>query len=279
MKVVIVGGNSSLGLALRAVLSASSEVITAGRTNCDLTFDLTWPFERMVLPDDVDVIVHTAAHFGGKSAADILDAEHVNVLGTLKLCQAAVSARARHFVFISSIFASLRENSEHHSIYALSKRHAEEVARFVCATHSLPLTVLRPSQIYGAGPRFRVHQPFLHAMMDKAKKGEDIVLYGTRDPRRNFIYIDDLTAVISRVIDARIVGTYFCQHPSNVTYSQIAKAAFEAFDTRGSVRFLRDKPDIPDNVFAADDSLYEAIGFRPSTTIEDGLRRIARLSS
>jgi nucleoside-diphosphate-sugar epimerase len=278
MKVVIVGGNSSLGLALRAVLSESCEVITTGRTNCDLAFDLTWPLERMVLPDDVDVIVHTAAHFGGKTAADIVEAEDVNVLGTLKLCQASASAKARHFILISSIFASLREDSEHYSVYALSKRHAEDVARFVCATHSLPLTVLRPSQIYGAGPRFRAHQPFLHAMMDKARKGEDILLYGTRDPRRNFIYIDDLTAVISRVIDAQIVGTYSCQHPSNVTYSQIAKAAFQAFDTRGSVRFLRDKPDIPDNIFATDDALYEAIRFRPSTTIEDGLRRIARLS-
>ena len=89
---------------------------------------------------------------------------------------------------------------------------------------------------------------------------------------------DDLTAVISKVIEARIVGTYSCQHPSDVTYSQIAKAAFEAFDTRGSVRFLRDKPDIPDNIFAADNALYEAIGFCPSTTIEDGIRRIASLS-
>ena len=69
-----------------------------------------------------------------------------------------------------------------------------------------------------------------------------------------------------------------CQHPDNVTYSQIAKAAFQAFDTRGSVRFLRDKPDIPDNVFPGDDALYEAIRFCPSTTIEDGLRRIAALS-
>jgi hypothetical protein len=63
-----------------------------------------------------------------------------------------------------------------------------------------------------------------------------------------------------------------------VTYSRIAKAAFQAFDTRGSVRFLRDKPDIPDNVFPGDDALYEAIHFRPSTSIEDGLRRIAALS-
>ena len=278
MKVLIVGGTSSLGSALRAVLSASCEVITAGRSDCDLAFDLTWPLERMVLPDDVDVIVHTAAHFGGKTAADILEAEQVNVLGTLKLCQAAVNTKARHFVLISSIFASLREDSEHHCVYALSKRHAEDVARFVCATHSLPLAVLRPSQIYGAGPRFRAHQPFLHMMMDRARTGEDILLHGTRDPRRNFIYIDDLTAVIWSVVSKRIVGTYSCQHPSDVTYSQIATAAFHAFDTRGSVRFLRDKPDIPDNVFALDDALYEAIGFRPSTTIEDGLRRIARLT-
>jgi len=55
---------------------------------------------------------------------------------------------------------------------------------------SLPLAVLRPSQIYGAGPRFRAHHPFLHAMLDKAKKGDDILLYGNHDPWRNFIYIE-----------------------------------------------------------------------------------------
>jgi len=278
MRVVIVGGTSSLGSALKSALSSRCKVITAGRTNCDIDFDLTWPLERMALPEDADVVVHTAAHFGGKTAADIVEAEQVNVLGTMKLCEAAAGAKARHFILISSVFASLSEDSAQYSVYALSKKHAEDVARFVCASRSLPLAVLRPSQIYGAGPRFRVHQPFLHAMLDKAKKGEDILLYGNHDPRRNFIYIDDLTAVISKVIDARIAGTYSCQHPDNVTYSQIAKAAFQAFDTRGSVRFLRDKPDIPDNVFPGDDALYEAIRFCPSTTIEDGLRRIAALS-
>ena len=188
MKVVIVGGTSSLGSALRIVLSESCEVITAGRTNCDLALDLTWPLEQMVLPDNVDVIVHTAAHFGGKTAADIVEAENVNVLGTLKLCQAAATANARYFILISSIFASLNEDSEHHSIYALEASRRRGAVRPL-ATDALPLTVLRPSQIYGAGPRFRAHQPFLHAMMEKAKSGEDILLYGTRDPKRNFIYI------------------------------------------------------------------------------------------
>jgi UDP-glucose 4-epimerase len=278
MKVVIVGGASAVGSALKAVLSSSCEVITAGRTNCDIALDLTWPLERVLLPADVDVIVHTAAHFGGKTAADFLDAERVNVLGTLKLCQAAVSAGARHFVLISSLSACLSESSEYYSIYALSKRHAEEVARLSCRTYSLPLAVLRPSQIYGTGPRFRAHQPFLHKVIDQARKGEDIFIYGSRDPRRNFIYIEDLTTVIAKVVGMGIVGTYSCQCRGDVTFSQVAEAAFQAFHTRGSVRFLRDKPDIPDNVFAVDDALYQAIGFRPSTSIEDGLRHIARLS-
>jgi len=278
MKVLIVGANSSVGQALKTVLSESCEVVTAGRKNCDIALDLTWPAERFLLPDDVDAIVHTAAHFGGKTNDDILGAEEVNVLGTLKLCQAAASATVRHFVLISSIFASLSDDSEHYSVYALSKKHSEDVARFVCRGHSLPLTVLRPSQIYGTGPRFRMHQPFLYLMIDKARKGEDIALYGTRDPLRNFIYVDDLAAVISRVLSKRLVGTYSCQHPRDVTYSEIAKAAFRAFDTRGNVRFLRDKPDIPDNVVAIDEALYEAIGFRPSTSIDEGLVRIARMS-
>ena len=278
MKVVIVGGNSSLGSALEASLSGSCEVVTAGRSNCDISLDLTWPIERFSLPPDVDVVVHTAAHFGGKTATDVLEAENVNVLGTLKLCQAAVNAKARHFVLISSIFASLTEDSEHYGAYALSKRHAEEVARLVCATCSLPLAVLRPSQIYGAGSRSRAHQPFLYLMIDRAKNGEDIVLYGSRDPRRNFIHIDDLTEVIAKVVAMGIVGTFACQHPRDVTYTEIAKAAFQAFNTRGSVRFLPEKPDIPDNVFTVDDALYRAIGWHPSTSIEDGLRRIANLS-
>src|SRR4030095_15097078 len=66
VKVVIVGGNSSVGLALKAVLSDSCDVITAGRKNCDIALDLAWPLARFLLPEDVDAVVHTAAHFGGK---------------------------------------------------------------------------------------------------------------------------------------------------------------------------------------------------------------------
>jgi UDP-glucose 4-epimerase len=59
MKCVIIGGASSVGVALKPILSAFSEVVTAGRTNCDVALDLTAPAEEMRLPDGVDVVVHT----------------------------------------------------------------------------------------------------------------------------------------------------------------------------------------------------------------------------
>jgi len=274
MKVLVVGGTSSLGLALTARLRTSCEVVTAGRHGCDIEIDLTWPLERMALPAGIDAIVHTAAHFGGNAPSDLVEAEQVNMLGTLKLCLAAAGAKVRHFVYVSSVFAALEEGSVHCTAYALSKRHGEDAARFACAASALPLAIVRPSQIYG-GARAPAHQPFLYAMIDRARKGEDIVLYGTRDPLRNFIHVDDVARAIARVVALGVVGTYACQHPQDVTYSQIADAAFRVFGAGGRVRFLRDKPDIPDNVLARDEALYEAIGFHPATTIEDGIRRVA----
>lgn len=104
MKILIVGGTSSVGKALKPVLSQFSEVITAGRSDCDIILDLSGSTESMTLPDNLDIIIHTAANFGGKTDKEIFDAENVNVLGTLKLCQAAARAKAKFFIFVSGYF-------------------------------------------------------------------------------------------------------------------------------------------------------------------------------
>ena len=204
-----------------------------------------------------------------------MEAENVNVLGSLKLCQAAVQTSAKMFVLASSAFSCLSSNSEYYSIYALSKRHSEEVAQFCCSTHSLPLAILRPSQIYGNEDNFRRHHPFFYTMVDKAQKGANITIYGSNDPLRNYIHIDDLKNIIARVVRNKVEGIYSCTYTTDVTCSQIAKAAFSAFNSKSKVHFLKTKGDISDNVFEKDDSLYKEIGFYPQISIEDGIKQIA----
>ena len=275
MKILIVGGSSSLAQVLRPVLSSFAEVMTAGRSGCDIALDLSWDDDEIQLPQGLDVVIHLAAHFGGMDFAGILGAEHVNVLGSLKLCHAAKRAGVEHLVQVSSIFAGLGEDSPFFSSYALSKRHAEDVTRLYCSRANLPLAILRPAQIYGVGATFRKHQPFLYGILDKVEKSEEIVFYGSNDARRNLIHAEDVAELIARVVRLRIQGLYSCPNPVNVRYSEIAAAAINAFRSSSVVRFAPDKPDILDNPFAPDDRLYRQIEFFPRVSLDLGMEKEA----
>jgi nucleoside-diphosphate-sugar epimerase len=275
MKVLIVGGNSNLGGVLKNTLKDYFEIISAGRMNCDWFIDLNDPEDKIIFPDGIDAVIHCAAHFGGISDKELLEAENVNVLGTLKLCQAAVRNGVKHFVFISSIFTKATENLKCHNIYSISKRHAEELAAFYMSQQAIAFTILRPSQFYGDADAYRFHQPFFYDILDKAEKNEDIVFYGSNDARRNFIYIEDMASIILKVIQTKTTGAFACQQVNDVCYSEIAYAAIEAFSSSSKICFDHSKPNIPDNILPIDISLYKAIDYYPLITIREGIKRVA----
>lgn len=275
MRILIVGGTSSLALALRPVLSEFAEVVTAGRTGCDVHLDLGDSVEEIEIPGDVDVVVNTAADFGGKSFEKMLQAENVNALGVLKLCQACTRADVKQLILISSISTCLDESSPFYGIYPLSKKHSDEIAQLYRAMFGLPLTILRPSQFYGVGEAYRRHQPFLFTIIDKAANDEDILIYGSNDALRNFIHVEDVANVIALVTKRRIQGTYACANTEHVRYSEVAAAAIAAFESKSTVTFMREQPDIPDNVVDLDDSLFRLIDYYPQISIALGMRKEA----
>jgi len=271
MKIVIVGGSSSLAQALLPVLSKFAEVLTAGRAGCDICMDLAAPAADFNLPSSVDVVINAAAAFGGKSVDDLLQAENINVAGVLKLCAASHRAQVKHLIQISSVFATLEPDSRFFSAYALSKRHADEAAQFFCSSFALPLTILRPSQFYGTGPAARKHQPFLTSIIDKAERGEDIFFYGSNDAKRNFIHVADVAHVISHIVRRGVTGSFSCQSLQDVSYSEVAAAAVNAFATGSQIKFVPEQPDIPDNILPIDDTLFRLIGHYPQISFAEGM--------
>ncbi|MBS1752137.1 MAG: NAD(P)-dependent oxidoreductase [Bacteroidetes bacterium] len=276
MKFLIIGGRSSVARMLKPSLGLLGDVVIAGRRGCDLKLDLADPIESIEFPKGIDVVVHTAAHFGGKEYVDIFDAENINVLGALKMCRLSISSGVRHFIYVSTIFSKLDSNASNFSIYALSKRHAEEIIQYYCSLHGLSLTILRPSHIYGNDHYFSKHQPFFYSIIDKAQQGQDIFFYGSHDPLRNYIHIDDFVTIITKVIQTQTIGSYNCAYTEDVTYSQIAEAANEVFNSKGSIVFLPDKPDILDYAYEKENSLYEKLNFYPQISIFEGIRKLAK---
>lgn len=275
MRILIVGGTSSLAHALKPALSEFAEVVTAGRANCDVHLDLSYQLEKIELPKNIDVVINSAAHFGGNRAEDMIAAENVNVLGTLKLCHACTQAAVGQLVQVSSIFAGLDPASPFYCVYALSKKHADEAAQLYASSFGLPLLIIRPAQLYGVGEPYRKNQPFLYSIMDKAQKNQDIVIYGSNDALRNFIHVEDVAMAITLAVRRKLVGSYDCVYPENVRYSQIANAAIAAFESSSHVSFVPDQPDIPDNAFAPVDALYQAISYFPQISIVAGMQKEA----
>lgn len=274
MKILIAGGQSSLAQVLRPALASFAEVLTAGRSGCDVELDMSWPVERFRLPQGVDVIINTVAHFGGGGFEAFFAAENVNTLGGLKLCHAALKSGARNLVNISSINACLDSRSEYYGIYALSKRHADESMRLFCDKEGLPCTILRPSQLYGDMYGFRKHQPLLYSTIDRALSNEDIVIYGGRDALRNYLHADDFCRIIVAVVGGHVNGVYSCTSSANASLLEVAHAAVKAAGSRSKVVFNATMKDIPDNIFPYDDTLYREIGVYPAIGIEEGIARL-----
>ncbi len=276
MKVLIVGGTSSVAIALKKRLLKNNTVITAGRKNCDITIDLNDINQNISFPSDIDIVIHAAASFGGKTQEDFSEAEIVNVLGTQRVCEAASKAEAKHFILISSIFSLIDKESNYYSIYVLTKKQSEEIAEYFCNSFSLPLTILRPSQIYGNISNFNIRQPFLNHIIEKALIGEEVSIFGKNDAKINVIHVNDLVRIIELVMNKKITGTYACMYPENISYAQFAKESFSAFNQIANIKFLEDKADINDNIFEIDNSLFEKINFYPQINLKEGIEDIAK---
>lgn len=275
MKSLVIGSTSVIGRAVANALACLGPVKTAGRRDADFFLDLSQPDNAVPITEGFDVVVLAAADFGGNSVEDLIRAEQVNVLGTLAACRMAQQCGAQHLILLSSVFASHTPADHHYSIYSLSKRHAEEVASLFCKQHGLALTLLRPSQVYDAAGACRTHQPLLYVMADNAQAGRDITLFGNNDARRNYLYLDDLVQICTRVAQATVTGLFNCVHPSSPRLSEIAGAAVSAFGQQAEVRFLRDKPDVPDLPHQpVDVAFYEAIDFTPRVDIHSGFNLI-----
>jgi len=111
--------------------------------------------------------------------------------------------------------------------------------------------------------------------VDKSAANENIILYGSNDPKRNYIHIEDVVTAIDRAIRQKLEGVFACVSLETTTYGQIANAALRAFDSDKNVIFLPDKPDILDNACEIDITLYKQLQWYPSITIEDGMIKIA----
>lgn len=274
--ILITGSSSIVAGYIAKHLSHDCNITFAGRSGADCFLDLENPDLRLFEGKKFDYIIHAAADFGGENFEDYVRCEKVNTLGTLSICRLAEIVKAKHVTVLSSISASFSAEDPGYNIYSLTKRNADDLASLYCKEKNIDLLILRPTQIYDSQTLCQNHQRFLYAIITDAWKGNDVLLYGSKNVVRNYLHVDDLCHILKKSLDTHVTGIYQCAHQESPDIQFIAKSALECFKSQKSVLFLKDKPDLLDTYknFRFNDTLYKRIGFQPSICIRDGIERI-----
>ena len=237
-----------------------------------------------------EVVVHLAAQAGVRYSIDHPHAyADANLEGFVNVLEGCRHHECRHLIYASSSSVygantklpfSVDDKTDHPvSLYAATKKANELLAHSYSHLYRIPVTGLRFFTIYGPWGRPDM-AIFLFAKA--IVEGTPIKLFNHGKMRRDFTHIEDVTRVVLRLVDsiprdgegtgpapARIynVGNH---HPEELMH---VVALLEKELGRTAVKeMLPMQPGDVMETFADVGDLMRDVGFRPETSIEDGIR-------
>ena len=254
-----------------------------------------------------DVVVNLAAQAGVRYSIDHPDVYiESNIIGFYNILEACRYHPVEHLVYASSssVYGSNKKvpySTEDKvdnpvSLYAATKKSNELLAHAYSKLYNIPSTGLRFFTVYG--PAGRPDMAYF-GFTNKLLKGETIQIFNFGNCKRDFTYVDDIVEGVKRVMqhapekkdgeDGLPVPPYAVYNIGNnspenlldfvqiLSEELISAGVLPAdYDFEAHKKLVPMQPgDVP--VTYADTSALEAdFGFKPSTTLREGLRRFAR---
>lgn len=247
-----------------------------------------------------DKVIHLAAQAGVRYAMHNPHAYiDSNIVGTQNVLEGCRHNGVKHLVMASSSSVygantkmpfSEHDNVDHPvSLYAATKKANELAAHAYAHLYRLPITALRFFTVYG--PWGRPDMAYFN-FTKKILAGEPIEIFNDGDHARDFTYIDDIVEGVLRTADkiAAPDPNWNSAAPdpatSNAPYrvynignnNPVALMDFVASIEKATGReakktFLPMQPGDVEKTFADIDDLVRDVGFRPSTSLDDGISR------
>jgi UDP-glucose 4-epimerase len=190
-----------------------------------------------------DVICHHAAQMDvRRSVSDPLFDADVNVMGSLRLLQAAVDAAVKRFIFASSGGALYGEpltapQTEEHpanpiSPYGCAKLSVEHYLYYFRLVHGLSSVALRYANVYGPRQNTKGEAGVVAIFIDRMKRGETVTINGDGEQTRDFVYVSDVVAANMAAADAEWQGSFNVGTGVETSVNQLA-ALLGARSTHG----------------------------------------------
>lgn len=256
--------------------------------------------ERLFANEPFDRVVHLAAQAGVRySLVNPYAYAQSNLLGFLNVLEGCRSRPVAHLVYASSSSVyglntqmpfSVHQTADHPvSLYAATKKSNELMAHSYSHLFGIPATGLRFFTVYGPWGR---PDMALFSFSQRILAGEPIDVFNHGNMRRDFTYIDDIAEGVTRVLDrpprpnpawdaskpdpassSAPHRVYNIGHSEPVELKNVIKILEEALGRPARMNLLPMSPGDVLATYADVSDLERDTGFKPSTSIEEGIHR------
>jgi GDP-L-fucose synthase len=297
MRVLLTGASGFLGRhALPVLRAAYGEAGVTAVSSRDYDLMERREVERMLSEHRPEAIVHLAAYSGGIGANKAYPADfyYRNTILTAHLFDAAArdsgvkklvypmggcSYPARAVSPISEEQLWTGYPQEESAGYSTAKMMGTVAAKSYRRQYGLDATVIIPGNMYGEFDNFsRLDSHVVPAMIRRYHEAmlggaEQVVMWGTGRPERDFVYAADVAATLPFFLER-----YDSSEPVNVSCGvttpirELATTIAKLTGYQGEIAWDTDKPDGQMIKIFATDRL-SALGLKCPTPLEEGLSR------
>lgn len=242
-----------------------------------------------------DVVIFAAARVGGIHANDTYPAEFIydNLMMAANSIDAAYRSGVKRFLFLGStciyprmapqpmpesclLTGPLESTNE---AYALAKISGLKLCQHYRTQYGVTYHSAMPTNLYGPGDNYHPENSHvLPAMIrrfdDAVRSGADeVVIWGTGSPRREFLHVDDLADALLHLIALDVppnlvnVGT-----GKDISIRELAELVAKTTGFAGRItQDLSKKDGTP--VKRTDIDLIRSTGWEPTISLTEGIRR------
>jgi UDP-glucose 4-epimerase len=294
-RVAVTGSTGFIGMhLLRALHEAEAEivaVVTAGE-HIERLDSLPFSVERIVVDTTgigdairqakAQYVIHLSAFVSTERSLDALEKTvQQNLLPTISLLAAASETDVARVVLMGSCEEYSHNTTpfdttlatDPSSPYGASKAAATAYARMFTNTFKLPTVVLRPSVVYGPGQSSRM----LISQVMKALSENHTIAVTEGKQTRDFVYVKDVVDAI--ILSLSLPGMegkiWNIGSGEAITVRDCLERIEQITGCPGLIEYGK-RPYAQGEIFRYELKLketYAAFNWRPSVTLDDGLRR------
>ncbi len=297
-RVFVAGHRGLVGSAIVRALAAAGVEEPLVRTRDELDLMDQKAVHSFFRENEPDTVFFAAAKVGGIAANNDFrwDFIYQNMVIEANVLGAAMETGAKDLVFFGSsciypklapqpisegdlLTGTLEQTNEP---YAIAKIAGLKLVEAANAQFGKKWLSLMPTNLYGPNDNYDLKTSHVlpalirkfHEAAEQQRAGEDAVvkLWGTGAAKREFLHVDDAALAAISLLESGATGLYNVGSGSDQSIRDLAVLIASIVDYRGEIEWDASKPDGTPRKWL-DSTKIQSTGWRPSITLEEGIRR------